>query len=188
RRALRHYRGGGRRGFEPRHLVRDPHRVSRDRAGPCLPVVVRRTEFPHRRSVGSRSLRCGRHRDLSAQGRHDSHARGVLRRRNSSVPFGSALVRAGSAYRRGLLGTPPSGGSLKRQVLEGLGTVKPVSSNRRRSSCVLFTCSRFAPWRRLAAPPAPRRSTGRKSMKRSDEALPYPATCTATDFPAPTSR
>jgi chromate transporter len=100
RRALRHHRGGGRRGFEPRHLVRDPQRVSRDRAGARIPVVVRRAKFRHRRSVGSRSLRCGRHRDLSVQGRHDPDTRGVLHRGDRSLSRGSDLMsgRAGLAW------------------------------------------------------------------------------------------
>src|SRR5207247_7234794 len=78
------------------------------------------------------------------------------------------------------------------QTTNGRGTAgntRQLDQPRRRPSCVLFPCLRFAPWRRLAVPPAPRRSTGRRSMKRSDGAPPsYPATCTATDFPAPTSR
>ena len=46
------------------------------------------------------------------------------------------------------------------------GRYRAMSPTKEERSCVLFTCSRFAPWRRSAPPPAPRTSTGRRSTRR----------------------
>src|SRR5262249_56171167 len=73
-------------------VVGDAEGVWGGRGGGWLPVVVRRAKFRLRRSVGSHSLRFGRHRDLSVQGRHDPDARGVLHRGRRSLSRRSDLM------------------------------------------------------------------------------------------------
>ena len=78
--------------LEPSHLVRDPYDLSRNRAGTRVSVCVRGAK------TGERGLACvgafgrRRHCHLPVQGRDDSDAGSMLRRRTGAAPFRSARM------------------------------------------------------------------------------------------------
>ena len=85
RRALRHHRRGRRRRAQSRDLVRDPHDLSRDRAGRAFPFSFDAPSARERRPWCVGALDRRRHRHLSVQGRHDPDARGCCARRTGAV-------------------------------------------------------------------------------------------------------
>jgi hypothetical protein len=94
------HRCRGRRRAQPRHLVRDPHGVSRDRAGACVSAFVRGAAIGERGLARTGIVARGRHRNLPIQDRDDPGARFVLRRGNRAVPVGSAFVNVAAAHAR----------------------------------------------------------------------------------------
>jgi len=90
---LCHHGGCRRRHSQPRGLVRHPYRLPRSRAGACFPVCVRCTDVLERRSLGPPAFGGSRRRYFPVQGRNDSDASSMLRRRHGSLLHGDALVR-----------------------------------------------------------------------------------------------
>ena len=161
------HRGGGRRGAQSRDLVCAAYRYfARSGRYDGYGLRVRHAGAGRASSLGRWRFRRRDHRDLPLQGRNDHDSAGVLRSRDRDCIWLGFLH---DLQRSGVEGNDRAFSPLEKESRE----------------CVVFTCLRFVHWRASAAPPTPRRSTGRRSMKRSAEALPsYPATFTAMRFRA----
>ncbi len=96
RRAFRHHRGRGRRGSQPRDLVRAAHGVSRRHARPWLRLGIRYAGAHQRRSVGACAFGRGDRCNLPLQGRDDHHAAGLLGGRDRSPSGGVAVMNCDS--------------------------------------------------------------------------------------------